>query len=400
MVAEAYTLKKVLYDYFMELNPTYSTYFFGVKMWNDKKNIGFEAEIDGKFQNFYIDKSKYFNEIIHLVNLDEEMEQIKKSTNYVFSDDDKEFIIDTLKEYSGKLEPLRRGEIGKTDSEFRVFLFEGFMNFFMNANVGQSLCQEAAEKMYNRLDIPVCKVHAVRDAAYSRFADMINKRMNDLCLGMNTMERYTWLTALTMDFDKFIQKWDDLFHYMSEIRTEEINDMAEVKAANMSREEVEFADIEFGLSGIIVDAVAKDEVYQSLQKEHCKMLGISYEKDTVEKSIDSLREDFRQQKVRYKKKPYVNKIEKRFEAVCDQMQARYHDIALQIFRENIPDFEFPPENETFEYDKLMSLDMLFEESVRQQKEDWEIDEKRMKEQLIELPQIDFQELKKKMKTLQ
>ncbi len=399
MNVKKYTLKDVLYVYFMELNPNYSEYFFDVKMGVDKKNEEIELEVEEKFINFYTDKTKYFSEIIHIVDLDEEMELLKKSTNYAFFEEDKRFIIETLKQYSGKLDPLRRGKIGSTDSEFRIFLFEGFMKIFINANVSQSICQEAAEKMYNRLDIPVCKLYAVRNAAYSRFADMINRKMINFCLGMNTMERYTWLTALTMDFDNFIKKWDDLFDYMSEIRTEEINDIAEVEAANMHREETELLEIEFGLSKRIVDTVAEDEEYQSLLKEHCKMLGVPYEQTTLEQSTKSLCEGLRQKKVKYKKKPHVSKIEKRFEVVCDRMEERYDEITLQIFREYIPDFEISTKNETFSQEKLMSYESLLEEAIKQQKSQWEMDEER-KKQIIELSDIDFEELMKKIKSLQ
>lgn len=169
-----YTLRDVLCSYFLELNPDYKRYYLNIEYDKTKKDRTKEAEINLKFDNFYKDRSKYFNEIIHACDLDNNMKEIKTYKNYSFSKKDKEFIISVLKEYTGKLDPLRRGEIRNTDAEFRVFLFEGFMEIFSSSNATPDIKESAAENMHNRLDIPVCKVHALRDASYKKFTDMID----------------------------------------------------------------------------------------------------------------------------------------------------------------------------------------------------------------------------------
>lgn len=395
-----YTLKDILYSYFLELNSDYKRYYFDIEYDKKKEDITKQAEIESKFDNFYKDRSKYFNEITHACDLDNNMEAIKIDKNYSFSERDKKFIISVLKEYTGKLDPLRRGEIRNTDAEFRVFLFEGFMEIFSSSNATPDIKESAAENMYNRLEIPVCKMHALRDVSYKKFTDMIDTNMNKFCFGMNTMEKYTWLTAMTMDFQKFISKWGDLFLRMSEIRQCEIDDVAENKSRNITEAEHLHALLQFQYAGAILNRVKNDKIYQDLLKKHCKMLGIPYKDAVIEKSAISLSDKIaKERKVKSKKKPHIYKIEKKFYDVTDKMIKRYKEIELEVYCEETPDFKIPEKDESFPYEELMSYDALLEKAVKDQNESWE-DEKNMKAcKPIELPNIDFNELRRKMNAM-
>lgn len=116
------------------------------------------------------------------------------------------------------------------------------------------------------------------------------------------MEKYTWLTAMTMDFQKFISKWDDLFFSMSEIRQCEIDDVAKKKSRNITKAEYLHALLQFQYADEISNRVKNDKIYQNLLKEHCKMLGIPYKDAVIEKSAISLSNKMvKERKVKSKK---------------------------------------------------------------------------------------------------
>lgn len=85
--------------------------------------------------------------------------------------------------------------------------------------------------------------------------------------------------------------------------------------------------------------------------------------------------------------------------MIDKISKRYKAIVLEVYREVIPNFEIPEKDESFLYEELMSYDDLLEQAVKEQIESWE-DEKKMKARKpIELPDIDFNEFRRKMNAL-
>lgn len=376
-----YTLKEVIREYFKLKSPDITT-----------------IDDENKFENFYGDKQKYFKEILHICDIEKEMETLKKSTslNFSFSERNKDFIIMLLGEYTGKLEHLRRGEIYLAERDFIITIYEGFIDIFKDANAGSDLIQSVSLKMYHRLNIPVHRLQSIREDSYKKLEKMIDEKMREIATSMNIMERYQWLLGLEADMKAFIAKWEDLFENMKEIRNDEIYELAKGDLANMSDDEELESQIDWEYGEEILTAVNTDEDYQNLRKERCKIIGIEYEEPrTTPIAINDLLE-VKTKTIKPKKRSFVKKVEEKYDELNEKIQKRGNEIRVAVIKKHIPTYEPPFKEDNADFSKLMSTEDLLKNAIKVLKESWER-EKVLKNQIpIELPDIDFDELRKKM----
>lgn len=194
-----YSMKQVLKQYFDTLSA------------EGKLKADPATDMETKFLNFYQDKTKYFSEITHAFDIENELEKLKEltSTNYDFSERNKDFIIMLFNEYSGKIVPIRRGQIYLVESDFIVTVYEGFIDIFKDAGAGHDLIKDVSLKMYNRLNVPERKLQSIREVSYKKLEKMINDKMGGYATGIGIMERYQWLLGMEADFKAFITKWED-----------------------------------------------------------------------------------------------------------------------------------------------------------------------------------------------
>lgn len=96
--------------------------------------------------NFYISQTKNFKEIISTINLEEEIEWIKTGGNFSFNESDRDFWINVLKDFTKKMDPLRRADYSKVDNGFVVWLFEGVIEVFRNAGLEDDRLEIVAKK--------------------------------------------------------------------------------------------------------------------------------------------------------------------------------------------------------------------------------------------------------------
>lgn len=90
-----------------------------------------------------------------------------------------------------------------------------------------------------------------------------------------------------------IKRHHELYSYISEIRTCEINDAAEQKALNMTSEEEEYATVDFNYSIKLQEELDKNEEYKDLLLERKEIL---------------------------RSNGFINKLQPRFEAICERLQ--------------------------------------------------------------------------------
>lgn len=74
------------------------------------------------------------------------------------------------------------------------------------------------------------------------------------------------------DIRCMIKRHHELYSYISEIRTCEINDAAEQKALNMTSEEEEYATVDFNYSIKLQEELDKNEEYKDLLLERKEIL--------------------------------------------------------------------------------------------------------------------------------
>lgn len=327
----AFTLRDVIEEYYDELE-------------SEKRLKSFERTNDEEDDttrktNFYQDKVKNFNEIVYVVDLEDEMKQLKKLSlnNYSFTFEGHKFVLQLLREYTGKFEPMRRGEIYKADSGFILEVYRGFLNLFRDAKADSELLNCVANKLNNRLDVPVRMEQAAREAASSRVEEMIKKNMGGCTLGMGILEKYEWLIGLRQDLEAVIQKWDDMYSIMGELRQEELNRQAEVYAEKMTPDEIFESELDFAYSGEYREAERNDTEYMELFKKWCKFTGRPFEAEllTVEdyKTIKKNHSIFKT-----RKRPFVKKIEKEFEEVSIKLTDLAMELRTMVIQKHIPDY--------------------------------------------------------------
>ena len=364
------TLKSIIKSNIFTLREVINEYYESEGKANDK-------------DQFYEDQTRYFGKIIkECINLREEMNILKKLNNnkYFFDIEGKDFVLTLLKEYpgKGKLAPLRTKEKDKLDSEFVSNLYDGFLHIFRTAGADENLIDNVALKLTNSLNVPAkITVQKTKQMAKT-LGDMIDDKMLDYnTLGINTLEKYAWILGIQQDLEKLIEKWYDLYSIMAELRTEELNNMAEKEAEKIKPEKQREIELDIRYHDEIMQALRKDLTLHKLLEEKYKLLGIPIEKLGQNYEYDSM---YCKRK-NYKNGKYAKNIEKKLEIKEKEIDERSSYIRKQVIRKYVADYE--PLKETEEeadFSNLIPVGELLNEAIEEQKNKWLLNEKRRREE--------------------
>jgi len=366
------TLKNIIESNIFTLRGVINEYYELEEKANDK-------------DRFYEDQNRYFGEIIKkCINLREEMDILKKLNNnmYLFDIEGKDFVLTLLKEYpgEGKLAPLRKEEkeIDKLDSEFVCDLYDGFLHIFKAAGADENLIDNVALKLTNSLNVPAkITVQKTKQMAKT-LGDMIDDKMSDNdTLGINTLEKYAWILGIQQELEKLIEKWDDLYSIMAELRTEELNNMAEKEAEKIKPEKQMEIELDINYHDKIKQALREDLTLHKLLEEKYKLLGIPIEKLGQNYEYDSM---YCKRK-NYKNGKYAKNIKKKLEINEKEIDERRSYIRMQVIRKYVADYE--PLKETEEeadFSNLIPVGELLNEAIEEQKNKWLLNEKRRREE--------------------
>lgn len=372
------------------------------KIFFDKKLANGGTATGDALKNFYISQFKNFKQIIHIIDLDDEIEYLKQSDSYSFAEVDVEFWIEMLMEFTGKYVPLRRADFKAAENAFIVRIYEGVIDTFRNCDVSAEVLQQVAYKMNNRLNYPVCKQCTIIENMQNRWNELIRKRLDTFSLSIRELERCQWLIAMESDFQLFIEKWDDLFGIMKELRSEELNNKAEQESRDMSKDECLAAEVDWAIVERFYDLVMEDERYQKLLSEYNGILGRPKERKIPRSEIRDILNKGDDEKVIPNKKPFVDKkLENRFAEVSKKLGERYEELRQSVIKEMFPDIfnriiAVESKEQEMDFSFLMPVDELLKKAMDEQKEDWEFNIKMNCSQHIELPQIDIEKLNKQL----
>ena len=375
------------------------------KIYFDKKLANGGTATSDALKNFYISQFKNFKQIIHIIDLDDEIEYLKQGDLYSFAEVDVEFWIEMLMEYTGKFVPLRKIDYKATENAFIVRIYEGMIDTFRNCDASTKVLQQVAYKMNNQLNYPLCKQCTIIEDMQNRWNKLIRKRLDTFTLSIRELERCQWLIAMESDFRLFIEKWDDLFGIMKELRSEELNNKAKQASRNMSKDKCLAAEVDWAIAETFYNLIMKDKKYQKLLSEYNGILGRSEERKMPRSEIRDVLNKGDDEKVIPGRKSFIDKnLEKRFAEVSRNLGERYEELRQSVIKEMFPDtFDqiIAVESKTQEMDFLflMPVDELLKKAMEEQKEYWEFNMKMNCSQHIELPQIDIEKLYKQLEKL-
>lgn len=325
--------------------------------------------------SFYRKNSGYFSDILCTLGINEYKTYLKKdfedSKEYMFMAEDKDFLMCLLKEYtSEQFKKLRRAQINEVPDNYIVWLFEGFQDVFLHNKVPENIYQAVCVAMASRLDYPLRK-------AYGEILNIGNELDDLLRLAfepkyktyLSGNDNMAWLVALKQDFQSFIKWWSDIHDIMGEIRCEEINDMAEQEAYNMSEKEQLNAEIEFAICGPLTDALEHDEKYQKLIEDKNKLLS--------------------------KRTGFVKSQKHDLDSLTTQIRIRYTEIHDRIIRENFPDIDIPEVNEDdIDFSHKKNSIVVLRDAIEYEREISSI-----KPQYIDISDINFADVEELIKKL-
>lgn len=369
----------------------------------NSKNIELEnlddSEKEERLQTYYNSKSRNFTEIIHILDLDKEINYLKtnKNGNFSFGEEDKEFFVELLSEYSNKLDPLRRGDFSNVNFEYLEWIYENIIKVFQRNNVGKDEIRNIALKMNNRLNYPLIKSKNSILKFEQRLINLLNKAFSCKSLPLNRMDLYTWLEAFEQDYKAMINQWCSIINRMSEIRECELLDLAEEDSYKMNEDEEIKANIDWIISGKLMKRLESDEEYISLQKQYNELIGNQNEKEykSEKDEFNNIHEN------NLRKKPYIKKVENKLEKVAEDMKKRYDKIYFSIVKETFPNYEISCiEDKKQDFSELCSSKQLLEKAINELKEDIEFDKKIKEERInIDLPDIDFEDIRKNLENI-
>lgn len=118
-------------------------------------------------------------------------------------------------------------------------------------------------------------------------------RYFDMLDDLDVNDQLLFTSFVLEDIRCMIKRHHELYSYISEIRTCEINDAAEQKALNMTSEEEEYATVDFNYSIKLQEELDKNEEYKDLLLERKEIL---------------------------RSNGFINKLQPRFEAICERLQ--------------------------------------------------------------------------------
>lgn len=367
-------------------------------------NITDEAfnDTDGK-KHFYEQQTKYFKEIFLVLDLEEEKEFLKRNGNFAFSKEDSKFVKKLLSEFTGKLDLMRRGTFAEVGDGIIIWVFEGVMRLFRNNNVSENDLRLVANKMYNRIDYPIRKKHAIILEMQNRLHEMIDRVFEPNFISYLTrMDNYIWLSGIEKDFTFFMLEWLEIRGKMSEIRECEL---LEANHRDFTEDEIEEANIQFFVAEDFNAALRNDSEYNKLKKEYNDILGIPDEKPTNNIDIRSFRTDETDKSDAVKKKKrIVAANKKRIDQLCVLLDKKMADIYEKVVSEKIPGYKlkkpFITEKDA-DFSYMCNAEELLRQAIAERQEkvqlEKELDERR-KSRYEEISKIDIDNLLKDIKT--
>lgn len=133
-------------------------------------------------------------------------------------------------------------------------------------------------------------------------------RYFDMLDDLDVNDQLLFTSFVLEDIRCMIKRHHELYSYISEIRTCEINDAAEQKALNMTSEEEEYATVDFNYSIKLQEELDKNEEYKDLLLERKEIL---------------------------RSNGFINKLQPRFEAICERLQEIDNETQKKLWGEMV-----------------------------------------------------------------
>lgn len=318
-------------------------------------------------------REKYIN-IFDMMNIDREKlreRKGKKLGDYKLPKESQDFLVELNWLYSETdVKKMRKGCFEQANLESIEKLLVGFRQMILKLDIPENNKDDMISKMYMRTKFPYLKRRAeileelenikldfcpdyhedaiVEDELQSYVDENKSKKMMekhkisaqrrfryfDILDDLDVNDELLFTSFVLEDIRCMIRRHHELYSYISEIRTCEINDAAEQRAYNMTKEEEEYATIDFNYSIRLQEELDRNEEYKELMSE----------RKTILRSND-----------------FVNKLQPRFEAVCERLQEIDNETQKKLWGEVVLHDE---EDEKIDFSFRETSENVFREALK------------------------------------
>lgn len=365
-------------------------------------------EVESSKKYYYETQAEYLKEILETMGLEGQNDYLKgrhKPTGkYMFLEEDKEFIIEMLMQFTGKMDPLRRADYQNADDEFVVWLSEGIIRLFKHNEVEDDKLNEFLQAINNRVNYPIRKQLAIIKKMRGKLENLVDLIFKPrLVSNMTKMDNYMWLLSMEQDYADFILKWNDIYNKMSEIRQDELNEMVEKEASEMSPEEIEEAEIDWFISGNFLRQLNENEEYRKLTREIDDICGIVTE-DIFDYSVvkENYSSEGNKSNIMKKNPRIVSANKKRYEELVRRINEIQEETRRKLIVELLPmhkyrePFKFMDEPD---YSTMCGSDELIKEAIEERLQDIQLqkDLERRRKDMENIPNLDIEKILREYK---
>lgn len=323
-------------------------------------------------------------EIFEMLNIDRSLlksktieydEKVTDGNEYLFPEESKEFLVFLISSFTdADVKEMRRGNFHNASIDKMKEIIEGFENMFRKMELTDSEMKQQLIKMYTRTKLPFWE-------ETKKIQSVLNSMMEDLEVEMisediqverpvdgegirEALQKYrkrkfhyfepldnidvndqlVFLNMIHEDYEKLQQRHREIYRILSDMRSEEISDMAFSEASKMSSREEEEAFLDINYSIAVQNELDKNPSYQKL----------IYEREEILKTND-----------------FVKKLQPKFKKVCDELDKIYKDTQIKMFGEvvlndNLENIDF--KNRKASHQALKEAIKDFEEQELQYRE--------------------------------
>lgn len=341
-----------------------------------REREGFRNIEEKEYKQFMSKNAQYLKKILEALTIRKYEKFLKPgfditSNGYSFNVKDMEFLKELLNSFTEKqMLELRRGHMENVPDRFLVWIVEGMYKVFLNNNVPNEDINKIAMCMSNMTNYPVRKRFCdISDVGYELEKLASNVFKSKWMTNLNGNDNCIWLDAFNKDARAFLNKWAYIYNNMSEVRCEEVNNLAEEDYYRMTDENTFRAELDWHFAGELSNATDNDKIL----------------KDLIKKRDDAInsKTGFDTERFNY------------IENMSQRISQRLCIVEEDILKKHLGDVELPKELEIKNDSKFDNL-MDSEEVLKQAIEDYKESRVSMKFPLEDIPDIDFDELRKEI----
>lgn len=236
----------------------------------------------------------------------------KATAPYCFPENCKDFVMHILIHHTDSdYQELRRGNFRSVSVDTMSYLVDGFTAMLVALGHDELTVQKQRHQMEHRLHYRMRVERQKLDTEIQALCKDIDDYENEM-FGLNTDDKACFFNFVCFKVNELRFYLRDIHSCYSDIRQEELSDLAMQEAAEIDNDE---AMQEINRTLILDNVLGKNTRYQKLLKERDSIL---------------------------KKNDFVKNQKKRFERVVSEMNDISRQTEIELFDEELPDEELTP----------------------------------------------------------